>query len=160
MSSEVLPNPIAPTEAETAAPSAGGHQLIVEPGYSEAFPLTRTEVDRFCRRLRNIAEPIISHETWAAALFGSGIALYVARATLPSASVATANHVHFLQGVFEAGWIASGVGFVMFALLAIGDRRRKKKSDANLVADELEDICEERMKKREEAAKLNEAVNQ
>lgn len=107
--------------------------------------MTRSEVQRLCHRLRNIAEPVLSHETWAATLFGVFIGLFVAWKSLPPATPSQAEHTAYLRGVYLASWILTLVVAAIFGSLAVGERRRQRKSEPSLIADELEQICDERM---------------
>lgn len=138
--------PAAAEEEASGYQPAAGHELVVRPGSSEAFPLGKTEVERFCRRLRSIVQPVLSHETWAATLLGVFIGLFVAYTSLPSTG-SNENHLAYLHGVYQAGWIAAAAGAFIFGSLATRDRWKRSKSDAYLIADELEEICNERMPK-------------
>jgi hypothetical protein len=134
-------------------PGSTGHELVAHPGKSEGFVLGKSELGRICKRLRAISPAILSNETWAATLLGAAIALLVAWAALPapSSDPKHENHLSFLHGAFLVSWIFAAIGTIIFGSLAIGERRRQGNGPAHLIADELEEICVERMKKQEAA---------
>jgi hypothetical protein len=138
-------------DAPLTASAGAGYHLLVQAGSSEAFPLGKAEVDRICRRLRGIVAPVLSHETWAATLFGASLGLFIAWTSLPSSSTAAkpadARHAAYLHGAYLVGWIAALVIAAILASLAIADRRRNRTSEAHLIADELQEICDERLAK-------------
>ena len=106
--------------------------------------MSRNEVKRFCERLRNVIAPLFSHETWAATLLGLGVGLLLAWKSLPDPT----TH-EYLRASYFVGFIASGLGFVILTSLAVNDRKRTK-TEPSRVADELEDMCKERMGKNYE----------
>jgi len=103
--------------------------------------MSRSEIQRICRRLREIVEPVFSHETWAAAFFGAFVALLVTILTLPHEKTHQERY-----GVLIAATIFSGLLFIVLATLAYSGKKQRRH-EASLVADELEEICDERMGK-------------
>lgn len=105
----------------------------------DAFPVSKHEVDGWCARLRNLSDPVISPEAWAAATVSLFAASIFALIALPDR-----KHHASLVGFYWACIIFFGL-LTAFLIWLAHRLRANMKSQGEMIAREMETIRDKRL---------------
>jgi hypothetical protein len=124
----------------------------ITPAAEEAIPVSEREINNWCSRLRNLADPVISAETWAAASLALLVAAIFGLAALPDPG----KHGRLVG--FYAAMIVAFAFLTSFLVWLSWRQRHDLQKPGEQLASEMEQLRDDRLGRTAQLTPLERAL--